>query len=49
VSATVAARRRLPRLTYTVREVADLLGVSERGLRNQIANGAFPRRHRRPG
>jgi excisionase family DNA binding protein len=42
VTATALERHRLPRRTYTVAEVAELVGVSERGLRNQIASGAFP-------
>jgi excisionase family DNA binding protein len=42
VSATAVERQRLPRRTYTVAEAAALIGVSERGLRNQIASGTFP-------
>jgi excisionase family DNA binding protein len=42
VTATAVERQRLPRRTYTVAEAAALIGVSERGLRNQIASGTFP-------
>jgi excisionase family DNA binding protein len=42
VTATAVERQRLQRLTYSVREVAELLGISERSLRNQIKTGTFP-------
>ncbi len=42
MTATAVERRRLPRRTYTVREVAELLDISERHLRNCISRGEFP-------